>query len=238
MRTLLLCLLALGLATTATAQKTPVDDGSLNWARESCSMQNVCIELDLSQFIPQQCDAEYTPVWEYGPDSTIPQQDCYGNEIGNVLGTVLNGNYPNDSGERVAMAESQWFDVTESCYLMEVCHYYDIETSYDGGNIEVNGVVAEPVGGYPDDQISDSDSYYAWCVNNEPGFTGHDPTTFVTDCFDLTPWMGQSVQIAFVFGSDSSVNYPGWYIASVRVGSDVPVPADGSTWGKIKTRYR
>lgn len=238
MRTLLLCICCLALASVATAQKTPVDDGTLNWSRVECGLQSVCWEWDGS-FTQEQCDDMWTPVWMYGTDSTIPTEDCYGNPIGDVLGTVLGGDYPNDSGDRAILGGE--FTVAPDCYLLEICHFYDIETSYDGGNVEVivggSPVVIDPVGGYPDDLIGDSTSYYAWCVDMQPGFTGHDPATFVLDCFDLSQFMGETVQIAVKFGSDSSVTYPGWFISSVMAGSDVPTPTTDTTWGRIRMLY-
>jgi hypothetical protein len=39
------------------------------------------------------------------------------------------------------------------------------------------------------------------------------------DCFDLSPFIGQDIQIEFDFGCDASVNAPGWFLEYVRVGS-------------------
>jgi hypothetical protein len=95
--------------------------------------------------------------------------------------------------------------------------------------------VVSPVGNYPDDLISDSTSYYAWCVDMQPGFTDG-PTGYVRDCFDLTQYIGMTVDIAVKFGSDSSVTYPGWYIAQVRAGGEV-TPVEPTDWSSIKSLY-
>ena len=71
----------------------------------------------------------------------------------------------------------------------------------------------------------------------QPGFSGHDPTNFFDSCFDLSAFIGEEVQLSFQFGSDGSVTFLGWYIATVYVGSDV-VATDGTTWTQVKGLYR
>jgi len=239
MRKVLLMICLFGLLGTPLLAKDPVDDGTLNQNRVACDdLTNVCWTWDGSYSL-EMCDTSGLPVWEFGTATGVPGTDCYGDPVGDVLGTVLTGEYPNDSGERAILGPA--ITVTENCYLLELCHFYDIETSYDGGNVEVvvDGayVVIDPMGGYPDDELSDSVNYYAWCVDTQPGFTGHDPVGFVKDCFDLSQFMGATVQIAVKFGSDSSVTYPGWYISSVMAGGPGGTPAEETTWGRIKMLY-
>ncbi len=78
---------------------------------------------------------------------------------GDVWGTILNDPYENESGSSLIAPA---FTVDGTTGLMEIFHYYDIETPYDGGNVTVNGEVILPVGGYPSEALSTSDSYYAW----------------------------------------------------------------------------
>jgi len=223
------------LAVSASAHKAPGISGS-EWSRVECDFAGITWEWDGS-FVTEMCDTEGLPIWQYGLDSSIPQYDCDGNPIGNVLGTVLNGAYPSDAGERAILGTP--FEVSGATYLLELCHYYDTENSYDGGNVEllVDGawVVIDPMGGYPDDLISDSASYYAWCVNDQPGFTDG-PVGFIRDCFDLTQFMGMTVQVAVKFGSDSSVTYPGWFIHSVVAGGETTT-TQSSEWSTIKSLY-
>ena len=58
-------------------------------------------------------------------------------------------------------------------------------------------------------------------VDMEPGFTDDLNPDFITSCFDLSAFIGEEVALEFTFGSDSSVTYPGWYLASVMVGANV-----------------
>jgi hypothetical protein len=58
-------------------------------------------------------------------------------------------------------------------------------------------------------------------------------------CFDLSQFMGMTIQVRFDFGSDSSVVRPGWYISYVKIGrTEMPIPVDRSTWGGLKSLYR
>jgi hypothetical protein len=170
------------------------------------------------------------PVWEWGT-CNVPGAP------GTVWGTVLNANYPNNAGEGLV---SPSFLVGTSSYLVEVLHYVHIESNFDGGNMKVNGTVVAPLTGYPA-TISTSTSFYAFCVDMEDGFTGNGfsgpSEEWVTRCWDLTPYMTQSVELEFDFGTDSSVSYPGWFLAYVKVGGEGYTPVEPSTWGDIKSLY-
>jgi len=228
MKTFLTILCVVAFASVAWAEK-PVQTVDIPDTRIECSFQTVVYNWDFREgdqgFTTASCDDEGAPVWEHG---YWP--------VGDVVcwGTSLQGNYPNDTGHSLI---SPTFMVDASTYLVDVAHGYDTEISYDGGNLSVNGIVVEPMEGYPDDEISDSTTYYAWCVDGEPGFTGYSGTEIVHNCFDLTPFLGQEVQLSFDFGSDSSANDQGWMIVDIDVGSDV-VPVQGTTWSNIKGMYR
>ena len=158
-------------------------------------------------FTTTMCDLYGVPVWEYGSTVIIPGAP------GDVWGTVLNGEYYDESGEGLL---SPPFVVGDS-FVMEIHHYFDIETNYDGCNVSVDGNVITPMAGYTVPELSPSASFYAMCVDLEPGWTGHD-AVWIWSLFDLSPFIGQEIQVEFDFGSDASVTYRGWYIASVWVG--------------------
>lgn len=228
MKALLTTLCIIAIASVAWAEK-PVQTIDDPVFLVECAFQNVVYNWDFSEsdngFTNAECDVEGVPVWEYGywPDGDVI---CWG--------TGLMADYPNEAGQSLI---SPSFLVDASTYMVEVAHWYHIETSYDGGNLSVNGMVVEPMIGYPDDEISDSVNFYAWCVDGEPGFTGSAGDDLVTSCFDLSAFLDETVQLSFDFGSDSSVTYPGWTIFRVSVGSDV-VPVDGTTWSAVKSMFR
>ncbi len=169
------------------------------------------------------------PVWAYGTDSNFPGL--------NIWATVLEGTYPANSGEALV---SPTFHVDLSSSLVQIVHYYDTEFSFDGMNLMVGGVVVEPMSGYDDDIISDSTSYYAFCVDGQPGFSGHglDSWVMTTSCFDLAQFDGQDVELSLQFGSDTSVQYPGWYLGSIMVGGSEPVATEGVSWTGLKSMFR
>ena len=234
MRKILALSLVAMITASAAAEKpipAPVDESS----RVECGLGSSCWTWDGS-FTTESCDeAGGIPVWEYGHAVGIPTFGC-GEPIDSVLGTSLNGDYPDEAGERAILGT---ITVTKTCNLVELCHFYDIESGYDGANFEVgvegDWFVANPTGYYPDWHVNSNNSYYAWCVDGEAGFNGQS-SGFVRDCFDLTTWLGETVQIAVAFGSDGSVTGRGWYIASAVQGS-LLTPGELEIWPTAKGRY-
>ncbi len=170
------------------------------------------------RFSEARCEAGGVEVWQYGAAHGIP-----GAPEG-VWGTILAAPYPDDAGHGL---RSISFVVSPVTSLVEIEHWYDIESGYDGGNVSLypEGVILQPDGGYPLSEISASPSYYAWCVDGEPGWSGQSGD-WRTDCFDLTPWMGQEVALELDFGADVSVTGMGWYLRRVRIGgADNPIRA-------------
>jgi len=165
-------------------------------------------------FTTTTCDATGgAPVWEWGT-STIAGAP------GTVWGTVLSGNYPNNAGEGLL---SPAFDVTATTDKMEILSYLQTETNFDGVNVKVNDTLLQPTDTY-NATVSTYTTYYAYCVDNQAGWTGSSSTpsqNWVQQCFDLSAYTGQNIQVRFDFGSDSSVSYPGWYLAYVKIGDDV-----------------
>ena len=125
---------------------------------------------------------------------------------------------------------------------MELCHYYNIEDSYDGGNVKVS-----TDGGSSWDLLVSASFYDAQdeflsldaaCIRGELAYSyDYNPLEFRTDCFDLSSYAGEDVLVGFFFGSDASDAEPGWYIGSVRFGRS-STPVEHSSWGAIKALYR
>jgi hypothetical protein len=207
-----------------------------------CPSEYVCFVIDFNMDswngIPFPCGIGPVP-WQWGAPVGIPTVACDDVPVTNVWGTVLAGSYPALVGEGLMVGP---FDITDQCYCMELCHYYDTETGWDGGNVKVStdgGVtwtIVQPFGGY--DDILDSTTYVPECVAMEEVFTG-DSITFVRDCFDLTDYIGQTVMVGFFFGCDSwDTDDLGWYLKWLKFGSDEYSPVEDSTWGAIKAMYR
>lgn len=224
---ILILLLNLGIAS---AEK-PVLQNEQQPSRISCSLSNIMYDWDfatgLHGFTTSTCDDQGAPVWEHGTTTYVAGAPA------EVWGTILEGDYSTDAGEALM---SPPFEVTEETNLMEIYHYYDLENLWDGGNVKINGQVIPPVVGYPG-VISVPGDWHAWCVDFQWGFTGLDSGWFTT-CFDLSAYLGQTVQVSFEFGSDDDFTEAGWYLASAKVGNDQTVPTEEITWPGVKSLYR
>ena len=233
-----LCLLVGTAVAQGPAQK--IDQNPVEIPRVECGFENVWVTANFGSenggFAPELCDPSGLPAWDWGTDATItPPPAPFGP---NVWGTVIGASYPSNTGD--GLVSPLFTVVTGMNELVEIVHYLDIETNYDGCNIVVLDGAGEtilyPMAGYPA-TINTSTSYYAYCVDMEPGFTGHG-TAWTTACCDLTPWDGQEIALRFDFGSDSSVTYPGWFIAGITWGTDQFTPVEESSWSMIKALYR
>jgi len=204
-----------------------------------CPSLYTCYDVDFNVtdvFTTQECLGG--PAWDWGVPVGIPMVACDDVPVTNILGTQVGGDYI-ESGEAAVIGP---FEITDYCWCLELCHYYDTETSYDGGYvaISVDGGVTwtqiAPARGY--DTVGSS--YGAPCIAGLEIFSGHQyNTAFLRDCFNLTQYIGQTVHVGFFFGADSSIFYPGWYIKWVKIGSDEPSsPVEESSWGTIKAMYR
>ena len=118
---------------------------------------------------------------------------------------------------------------------MEVKHYVFTEgyTSgsgniYDGCNVTVDDIVIPPAEGY----TGVVNVGTAPCLLQEEAFAGNASDgvpirTWGRSCFDLSQFMNMTIQVRFDFGSDSSVQRPGWYLEYVKLGNtDEPVDAE------------
>jgi len=212
-----------------------------------CPLDVVCYDFDFNVsdcgVALELCDGGVT-TWEWGvPDPLVPVLACDDVPVTNVLGTTLVGSYPLLAGE-IAMIGP--VDITEDCWCMDLCHYYEFESDYsiwDCGNVKVSPdggatwFLVYPADGYDGIANDCIDTYHPLCVCEEEVF-GHSSGTFVRDCFDLRAYMGETVMIGFFFGSDSSVAYLGWYIKWAKIGRPQGTAVEQSSWGNIKALYR
>jgi Immune inhibitor A-like, MAM domain/FlgD Ig-like domain len=163
-------------------------------------------------------DGGFTPaggVWEWGAPTSGPGAAHSGN---NVWATVLGGDYPASANATldlpaITIASDRPYAV------FSFWHWYHMENVYDGGNIKVSTdggatfQVVTPAGGYDGTASSGNAG-----IPGEPCFTNaHE--SWQQEVFDLSAFAGEQVIIRFAFGSDGSVQYPGWYIDDVRLGS-------------------
>jgi hypothetical protein len=207
-----------------------------------CPFENDCYFIDFNEtdggFVTLPCNGN--PVWDWAAVSNpdVPPIACEDVAVTNILGTNVNGDYGDDAGEIAYVGP---FYISEYCTCLELCHFYDTENRFDGGNVKISTdggatwTLVAPSRLYDDVGYSSNA-----CIPLEEVFTGHTySTVFHQDCFDVSAFGGMDIWVGFFFGSDGSVGYyPGWYIKWLKIGSDDSTPVEESSWGHIKAMYR
>ncbi len=141
--------------------------------------------------------------WEWGSPQCGPDSALSGE---NLWGTILNGNYYDNSN---MILDSPEYVATTSCPSFGFFHWYHMERRWDGGNILISTdfgrtwTIVYPDNGYPYQSIQ--------ALSYQPGFSGRsDGWEFVSFTIPLNK--GQHVRIRLHFASGNGVNYEGWYI--------------------------
>ncbi|GEM_PF-1506468 len=108
---------------------------------------------------------------------------------------------------------------------LSIVHWYSTEPDADGGQVVIDALeddidtyeTLDPDGGYPAGTLNTGKCNG---LEGKDAFHG-DSGGWITSTFDLTPYRGKKIYLAFVFGSDSgNVAYEGWYIDDIRVESE------------------
>ena len=131
--------------------------------------------------------------WQWGTPTSGPNEAHSGTKL---WATNLTGNYPNNSSCWLKSPAIAIPNTVDSVYL-DFWQWYQIETNYDKGYVEISpdGSTWTTLATYS------SSTIHPW----------ENPT------FNITSYKGQTVYLRFRFTSDSSVNYPGWYIDDFRI---------------------
>ena len=145
--------------------------------------------------------------WEWGISSSGP--NCaYSGE--HVWATNLDGSY--GSNLDCYLYSREYTIMSLPARLSFYQWYYFVYM--DGGNISISTDGGKawdlivPEGGYPADRVD--------VLDGEPGFSGMG-LEWKKVTFDLTHYLGQTVQFRWRFGSDGSAEQAGWYIDDVTV---------------------
>ncbi len=146
--------------------------------------------------------------WEWGEPTSGPGEACSGTML---WATVLGGNYGDNADYLLVSPPIDLSGFSDA--LLSFSMWLESERRYDGGQVLVSTdgdhwELLEPVGGYPTRAVA--------ALGGEPGFSGA-TQRWVKPAFDLSPYLGSTVQIAFRFASDGAVNMSGWYVDDVLV---------------------
>ena len=159
--------------------------------------------------------------WEWGAPTVGPDSAYSGD---NVWATKLGSDYSSPSNSTLD-TPALIVPGSETYAELSFWQWYYAENNYDGGNVKLS-----TDGGAtwtlltPDIGYSGNSS-----ALGEPVFTSTGGQFWHKATFDLTPYKGQAVMIRWHFGSDSSVDYAGWYI------DDVVIRSVGDTEGPVFT---
>ena len=165
--------------------------------------------------------------WQWGTPTNGPLNAYSGV---NLWGTNIAVNY--DNGLNVRLDTPQSYQLQAGIPWLEFWHWYDIEASWDGGNVKISTdggsswTVIEPLTGYPGTANTSNP------LNGEPIFDGHNQGFWEFVQFDLSAYAGESVMFRWHFGSDGSVQYPGWFIDNVSLSGGAP-PEYGNLDGYV-----
>ncbi|MDH4036011.1 MAG: S8 family serine peptidase [Candidatus Krumholzibacteria bacterium] len=152
--------------------------------------------------------------WQWGSPTSGPGGAYSGV---NLWATQLSANYTASSNSRL---DSPPVVVPNgSTYAqMSLWMWYDTELNYDGMNVKVstdggsNWTILTPDIGYNATATSGNAG-----IAGERCFSGHGQKFWQKATFDMTPYKGQGVIVRLHFGSDGSVQYPGFYVDDVRI---------------------
>jgi hypothetical protein len=170
-----------------------------------------------------------TAGWQWGiptyPATLVPHSGS------RVWGTLLNTNYP--AGACFMLTLTPNLVVSSTTANVEFWGWWETEPAHDGVNFRVSvdqGVtwtIALPVGGY-----GSTASATAACIASEPCWTGTTGGTWTQVIIPIGQYVGQIPIFRFIFGSDLSVEYPGFYFDDLVIwdlgqGSGIPRPPTG-----------
>lgn len=157
-------------------------------------------------------DGEYTGTsdWAHGSPIFGPPGAFSGD---NLWATNLSGDYSNNITAYLTSPPTDFAGA--SVLYLTFTHWYNIESSYDGGQVQVLSddawVTVEPLGGYPQTALRGLD----W----QSGYSGLSDE-WEPAIFNLTDYISDNTQIRFRFGSDNDTVKPGWYIDDVAFDTD------------------
>ncbi len=155
------------------------------------------------------------PSWACGDPTTGP-----GTAVTGVWATSLDGDYSSNESSALDSPPISLVGCEGRSVMIDVTHWYETESDWDGGNFSIsidggtNWTVVDP-----SEHRYNQDSLNTEYIppNTQPGFNGLDGI-WHTSRIDLSPYLEQpDVRLRLVFGSDDSVEAPGWYIDTIAV---------------------
>lgn len=161
-----------------------------------------------------------TGLWEWGVPTSGPGNAHSGTHL---WATNLSGDYGNNANY---MLYSRNYIIANIPAELSFFQWYDMESGWDGGNVSISTdggqtwTLLTPEGGYPDNSLPG--------LGGEPGYSGS--TGWTEAVFDISAYVGNTVQFRWRLGSDGSVTRSGWYIDDVTVIGESGVQVYPDIW--------
>jgi len=146
--------------------------------------------------------------WEWGTSSYAGAHSGV-----KVWGTRLNTQYPNGATYSVTSPDVY----IGQGFVLEFYHRYDMEATYDGGNLKVsaNGgstwTLLNPEGGYSHTNVA---------ALGEPGYSGS-LLNWSLARFNLSNYANQTLRFKWTFASDNMIQGQGWFIDDVTTSGSI-----------------
>ena len=146
--------------------------------------------------------------WAIGEPRNGPED---GFDSPNAGAIDLSGEYPNGSNDRLISPSISLPEVSSSSeLLLHVREWFEIESDYDEGVIEVS-----------------TDGGSTWIeLSSRSGSSSWRDTQV-----NLTSYAGQDVKLAFHITSDESITFSGWYVDDVQISLNKTRPLSASITG-------
>ncbi|MBL0061736.1 MAG: carboxypeptidase regulatory-like domain-containing protein [bacterium] len=168
--------------------------------------------------------------WEWGTPSGVGPASAHSGT--HCWGTLLAANYDNMACYNLDI--NQELTVGSDAATLEFWMWNQSESFFDGMNIKVStdgGATWEVVTAVT--PVYNEDAFYTGsaCVADEVGWTGNAVGNWQFVVVNLGAYVGTVPIIRFSFGSDGSVQYPGFYIDDVTLwgfGEPVFAPVSGT----------
>ncbi|MFD2654795.1 choice-of-anchor J domain-containing protein [Gracilibacillus thailandensis] len=99
---------------------------------------------------------------------------------------------------------------------------YDIEEDWDFGVVQVSTDNGQTWASLANENTSSDivEDGYPSIKENLPGFTGSS-NGWTTESFDLSPYAGQKVHLAFRYMTDWGYNEEGWYVSNLQINNEL-----------------
>jgi len=164
--------------------------------------------------------------WEVGVPTGFSDEPPLAYEGVQVLGTQIGQNYNINRQYMNNMAQSPSINLVNAAVPVLVFQgWISAEECCDGANVWV-----QPEGTSVWTHLDNPSVAYTRNINGFPAWTGTSLSSWVEVEFDLSSYVGQSIQIAFAMRTDGSVNQTGAYVDQVIVTETGEAPVSITTY--------